>query len=331
MLLQRVDRHIATILSDFQQARELSDHWRNERLAEVLLWAALDERLAALREDNLIEEFPRQIGTRLWNAAGEEFMAKGWLCRRAYEKPRGYPGDYALLGAIVEQTVTDDPCGQHFDRYFLHQAAPLAVVARTRLATQVIVAEAMTRFAASGRPEPLHVMSVGSGPALECVAAIEALPPENRDKLQFTLVDFDPEALDVASANLTSLLPAERVQTVQCAATKIAARPKLAEKFPTGDLIICTGLFDYLDDAAAAAMLALFWKRLNPRGRMLVGQFAPHNSTKIFMEFVTAWYLTYRTTEELSLLVQGAGIPRNACRITSEATGVDLFIDARKP
>jgi len=77
-------------------------------------------------------------------------------------------------------------------------------------------------------------------------------------------------------------------------------------------------------------MLRLFWQWLAAGGLMLVGNFAPHNPTRAYMEWIGNWYLTYRTTEDLERLALRAEIPKEHFSITSEPLGVDLFLLACK-
>ena len=98
----------------------------------------------------------------------------------------------------------------------------------------------------------------------------------------------------------------------------------------TPDFLVCPGLFDYFDDEAAVANLAMFWDRLAEGGLMLVGNFAPHNPTRAYMEWVANWYLTYRSPEEMRKLALAAGIPKEAFTVGSDRTGANLFLTAQK-
>jgi hypothetical protein len=106
--------------------------------------------------------------------------------------------------------------------------------------------------------------------------------------------------------------------------------PRAEKLLGTPDFLICSGLFDYLPDAAATAMLRLFWERLAEGGVLLVWNFAPHNPTRAYMEWIGNWYLIYRTGTDFGRLAAGAGIPPDKCSLASEALGVNLFLIARK-
>jgi hypothetical protein len=93
---------------------------------------------------------------------------------------------------------------------------------------------------------------------------------------------------------------------------------------------MCPGLFDYLPDESAIAMLWLFWERLAEGGVLLVWNFAPHNPTRAYMEWIGNWYLIYRTGTDLERLAVGAGISQDRFCLGSEALGVNLVLIARK-
>ena len=97
------------------------------------------------------------------------------------------------------------------------------------------------------------------------------------------------------------------------------------------DVVLCLGLFDYLDDDDAAAMLRLFWQSLRPGGVLVVGNFAPHCQARAYMEWVGNWYLTYRTRDQLARLALAAGIPESRFRIGAEPLGVNLLLTADRP
>ena len=84
------------------------------------------------------------------------------------------------------------------------------------------------------------------------------------------------------------------------------------------------------DDESAVATMASFWQRPAPRGLMIVGNFAPHNASRAYMEWIGNWYLTYRTPAQMEELALGAGIPRERLAIACEPSGVNLFLVARK-
>jgi hypothetical protein len=48
------------------------------------------------------------------------------------------------------------------------------------------------------------------------------------------------------------------------------------------------------------------------------------------MEWIGAWYLTYRVAADLMALARQAGIPADCCGLGAERLGIDLFLSAIK-
>jgi hypothetical protein len=94
--------------------------------------------------------------------------------------------------------------------------------------------------------------------------------------------------------------------------------------------LVCPGLFDYLDEESAVAMISTFWQQLAPGALLLAGNFAPHNASRAYMEWIGNWYLTYRTPAEMKQLALRAEIPRDNFSIACEPSGLNLFLVARK-
>lgn len=274
------------------------------------------ERLRCLQLDGPANQRP---SSELWNIAGD-VLQRGWLQTQARTKPRGYAGDHMMLARIYEQKLSDDPLGNLFDRYFQEEAAPRAVRNRMWMMRDWIVA------AAHGCSRPMKVSVVGSALGLEVRDALRSLGPNARQHVHVALFDLDPAALDFARAQLAPLLSADRLTTVSGNLFRLPSRAKLAESLANSDLLLCPGLFDYLDDDEATSMLALFDRNLSPGGQAHIFQFAPHNPTRTYMEWLGNWYLTYRTADELRRLATVAGIPSDRATLGSEPLGVDLLL-----
>ena len=73
-------------------------------------------------------------------------------------------------------------------------------------------------------------------------------------------------------------------------------------------------------------MLRLFAAALRPGGVFYVGNFAPHCTTRAYMEWIGNWYLIYRTADDLRRLAAVSELPAGAMQIVAERTGADLFL-----
>lgn len=323
-LLAAVRSAAETLVADLHHAEEATAGWSDAALADALVDDSLSRCMAALGATGCWGENNRIPSSELWRIAGP-ILEKGWLQHRARFKPLGYAGDFEMLARICRQECCPDPLGRAFDRYFLGQGAPQAVLARTEQTAAALAAECLRR-----PPGPLHVVSVGSGPGLDVAAALAMLPQRRRAAVRVALLDIDPGALEFARGHVEPLLPGE---SLRCERVNLSRLPKTARRgqlLGAPDFLVCAGLFDYLDDDAATAMLTCFWEHLAPGGLLLVGNFAPHNPTRAYMEWIGNWYLLYRTPGQFERLAIQAGIPQERRTITSERLGVDLFLVARK-
>jgi extracellular factor (EF) 3-hydroxypalmitic acid methyl ester biosynthesis protein len=323
-LLNEVRAVATDLVANLNEAERLTAGWSNECLADALVDAALSESLVRLAATNCWGEANRLPSSELWRIAGPVLEA-GSLQHHARFKPHGYAGDHEMLSRICEQSCSTHPLGRFFDRYFLRQAAPEAVRARTEQIATALLAHCLQR-----PREQYRVVSVGSGPALDVWRAVRVLPRNRLDSIRVRLLDLDPNALDAARSRLAPFLPAESLDCLRTNLFRLAQGSRGAKELQTPDFLICSGLFDYLEDEAASALLDLFWRQLAEGGTALVGNFAPHNPSRAYMEWIGNWYLKYRTVEDMEKLGVAAGIPRRHFSIGCERIGVDLFLVARK-
>ena len=323
-----VVREAATrLVDDLDRAELLTRGWSDEPVAVALVDAALSPCLSRLAQTHLWGEPNRLPSGELWKIAGS-LLEVGVLQHAARFKPRGYAGDFEMLARICEGYRCEHPLGRAFDAFFLSQAAPQAVRSRTEQTAAAIVADCLAR-----PPGPYHVVSVGSGPALDVRRALGLLPEGRRSGVRVTLLDLDPDALDFARSQIEPLLGPGADAALCCTRTNLFRLPQKADPgvaVEAPDFLVCTGLFDYLEDEPAAIMLRCFWEQLAPGGSLLVGNFAPHNPTRAYMEWIGNWYLIYRTAEQMHELAARAGIPADQVTIGCERLGVDLFLAGRK-
>lgn len=310
------------LVKRLRDAQQITDQFANFERAALLVSAAIDDCLASLAASGLWGPANRLAAGKLWEVAGEP-LQHGALLNRARFKPRGYAGDHVMLRQICEDWRCDHPLGRMLDHYFQNHSAPKAVRNRTRIVADAIV----ERVRATN--DIVRAISVGSGPAIDLLWAAESLQPQERRRLRVQMLDLDPQALDESQQRLVPLLGCDQIVARR---ENVYRLPKLGEAEPIrSELIACTGFFDYLSDEDAAALLSYLWQQLEPGGRLLVFNFAPHNPSRALMEWMGLWYLVYRDEQDMRDLSAVAGIPAECCEIRAEGEGVDLYINATKP
>ncbi len=311
------------LVGELERACRLCSQWADEAAGFALLQTAMDRCLNRLAQTGCWGRANQQPSNEFWQATGS-WLSLGSLQDRARNKPRGYAGDYEMFVQFYEGYCIDHPLGRLFDRYFQSQAAVEAVRSRTRQIASAIVSHRLT----ANRAGPYRIVSVGCGPAIDLELAVRWLPAELRGELNVALLDLDGDAISHSLQRLGGLLPGDQLVGRRDNLYRLASKRSALEMLDRADFLVCSGLFDYLPDEPAAGLLQAFWQRLNKGGAMLVGNFAPHNPTRAYMEWLGNWYLTYRTPGELLQLADRAGIPPSHATVGAERLGIDLFLTA---
>ena len=68
------------------------------------------------------------------------------------------------------------------------------------------------------------------------------------------------------------------------------------------DVVIATGLFDYLGAEAARALLGEMVSVARPGATVAICNFTPESESRVIKEWVCDWHLVYRTRGELAAL-----------------------------
>jgi extracellular factor (EF) 3-hydroxypalmitic acid methyl ester biosynthesis protein len=169
---------------------------------------------------------------------------------------------------------------------------------------------------------PIKMLDLASGPCRDLAEAVESAGELCHGSLMHC-VDIEPKAIEYA-------------QKVTRPYTKLVNftwdcmnvfRFKSEEKY---DLVWSAGLFDYLNDRLATALMSKMWSLTADGGQMIVGNFHPSNPTRNYMEWCMDWILIHRTEDELRDLGIQAGIPTDQISIDREPLGVCIFLRAWK-
>ncbi|HTQ50679.1 MAG TPA: class I SAM-dependent methyltransferase [Candidatus Acidoferrales bacterium] len=251
--------------------------------------------------------------------------------RRAYEKPLGYAGDYEMVNMIALNPYQGKTL---FDKivnlWFLSQWPSRAH--RNRLLYLKERLEDETRRALRNH-QKARIYNFACGPAIEVQRFLADF--QFNEEAELTLADFNQETLDYVTRavrkikdrlSLGTSVKFQRKSVYQILKenqTKPDTRPEY-------DFIYCAGLFDYLPDTTCRQLMEAFYGWLAPGGLLVVTNVMDNRPFRHMLEFVLDWYLIYRNVE------QGAGvipesIPADARNIKVDSTGVNIFIEVRKP
>ena len=211
----------------------------------------------------------------------------------SFHKPRGYPGDAALLDYIYGYTPPPSgtsPLGEAIFRDNVQRQAPRSVRSRMQVLAQQID-DAASRF------DQPRILSIACGHLRE--AGLSKALSEGRIG-ELVALDQDPE----------SLAEVERAygnRGVRVAEHSVRAILSQKVQFQDLHLVYAAGLYDYLSERVAARLTRIMFDMLAPGGRLLVANFAPCLADIGYIESYMGWKLIYREPEQMTALAHDIG------------------------
>lgn len=226
----------------------------------------------------------------------------GW---RSRYKPHGYPGDYRLMElfyALEEPMRTErnaskaKPPGEQLVEAAFAAAHGVRLIQKRARILEKILLERMVRN--SGR---LSVLDVGGGGAkyYRRAAARTAYRP-----LSYTILDHDPslplfwkQDIDADVARNVSVISAPVKVLMN------GGHPQLAAG--TYDMILSSGLFDYLEQDEARKLAARLFSLLRHGGTLVIANILDSEPAQaaFFRETLLDWKLVGKTDEEMQHLL----------------------------
>jgi extracellular factor (EF) 3-hydroxypalmitic acid methyl ester biosynthesis protein len=252
---------------------------------------------------------------------------------RAYHKPLGYAGDYEMVNMMLRDPKEGESLfARIFNVWLLQQDSAAAHRNRIEFLRQRLVQESLRCMR---HQRPMRVLNLGCGPAGE----IQKFLAEGAiaDPVQFTLLDFNDETVHYTTRILGELkrrhgrhteILVEKKSVHRVIKDGSKAMPDLAER--GFDFVCCSGLFDYLSDRTCRQLMNIFWSWTRPGGLVLATNVTPVSPNRGSLEMVLDWSLNYRTTAEFRNVAPDEA-PRDDTRIYGDDTGVNIFLEARKP
>jgi len=303
----------------------------NSVLSNLEVSIALDATRAALSEGasaGVIEDLSQFLGRLYDDAVRTDSLARyRQIClghslssllredpftRRAYEKPRGYPGDAVMLDFIYRPNQSDaSAIGA-----IIHQATssrlgtPRSILWR-RECIAGYIAQTVKRV-------PLaSIMSVANGHMRE----LDLIVGDERVRdATFIAIDSDELSLQEAARSYGYL----DIHSLPVPLTHLLRERRPPRRF---DLIYSAGLLDYLSDRAVAALLQNLFARLNPGAIVLLGNFAPDTHGRGYLEFMMDWSLIYRDEKDLADIARDTLPPNASYRTFRDEPGNVVYLE----
>ena len=228
------------------------------------------------------------------------------LLHRAYHKPRGYPGDYRMLGYMYDASREGDGA---FARV-MHQLGREERLAWTVPDRRDLLVAHTARVVEASPPNAtVHITCIGSGPAREVADYLSQGPPPR--KVVWTLVDQDEGALSFANERLIRIASTMQdrvvIRCLQVSFRQLFTHTRLLSELEGQHLVYSAGLFDYLRTPAAGWLVKQLYGLVRPGGEVLIGNASGEALDVRWMpEFVLDWQMIYRPQTELRAIAGAA-------------------------
>lgn len=269
---------------------------------------------------------------------------------RSLVKPRKYAGDFEMIQMLYDKTASTNSnttfIGHCVDEALLQSIVAESVRNRCRFIENII----LNRLKTDAAGTVVKIMSVGCGPCQELFHVLESGSSNYLSKLHFYGIDIDRGALDnvrlsiggleeqQVQGNEFTLHKANVIRIIHSHATDQNLRPHDSELLDPLqgqlDIVYSMGLTDYFDDNQVIELLNWMYDLLLPGGGIaVVGNFAPCNPLRGWMDYVVDWRLVYRTKEDLLNICKRSKCGGNDCEFNVECVdghGIQLFLMIRR-
>jgi extracellular factor (EF) 3-hydroxypalmitic acid methyl ester biosynthesis protein len=212
----------------------------------------------------------------------------------AFFKPRGQAGDGPLFDYI------------HRPRYLaLSEIGNAVHFVTTNLGAAQSIARRRDRFAKAiaqtvRGTRKARILSVANGHLRELDSARRLL-----DRRDFQMLALDADAAPLREA--VNANPDFNIVPLQQPIWHFVRQ----DSDIGFDLIYSANLFDRLPDADASDLLARLVAKLTPGGRLIVGNYAPENCARGYMEGMMGWSVIYRRELDLERLSVSSRLKRS--------------------
>lgn len=290
--LLRVSSHLSAGNQNLQEAENKFFHLTNQILLKgYRLEEVLGDKILTSKNKEL---FRFLVGT---------WAYKSPIVKRAFEKPRGYPGDYLMLETIYNNLpLAKDGIGLYFDKYFLSNSYAVAVRYRKDKLREILHNEINQSVL-----KTIKIFNMACGSCRE----IKELPTEifQNKTVVFTCLDWDEDALDFSRMAVKGLAANVKFDFVKEDMMNLIKGPRTASVFEKQDLVYSIGLIDYLPDRVLKLFMQFFYGLLKDKSKLILTH---KNKEKTFSPIAPDWFCNWkfvpRNKEEVMKLFYNCGI-----------------------
>ncbi|MGD9364313.1 MAG: cyclic nucleotide-binding domain-containing protein [Desulfobacteraceae bacterium] len=328
---QKVNRQI----EDFKAAVFDLSYRLQKDTSEKISGDLLSEGMEVLdtfnqRLDVYEDGIPSDYMPLMWGYAFKElfpYFMRSRLAERAYYKPKGYAGDFELIELIYRNKPEGDgKLGRLIDGWLLNRIPCQAVRNRRRLLKELLDQFCRERLD-QDKERGINIMNLACGPCRELFDLLSQC--DYSAQINALCIDIDADALQYADQHVNTARHHASVRFMRENVIKWALG-RARQDLPHQDIIYSSGLCDYLDHRIMLRLLERCYDQLVPGGALIIGNFAPSNPDRDFMDNIVYWRLIHRDERAMRELIAESSFGDNV-QLISEKHGVNLFAIATKP
>jgi len=259
-----------------------------------------------IKNNNIIEK----VKDKFRELVGD-FAYKGEIVKYAYEKPKGFPGDYKIIEIIYNNKQLSQGFGRYCDEYFLK--SPYAVAVRYR---KDKLKEILKDYILNSNLNEIKILNLACGSCREIRELLEIL--DTKKYIYFTLIDWDEEALGFSKDELLKFNKNNIVFNFVKEDILHLIKKDLTN-FQKQDFIYSIGLIDYLPDKILKRLIYVIFQLLNEKGKIVLTH---KNREKTFPPLAPDWFCDWkfvpRNKDEVINLFYSCDIKNFKIDVTSD-------------
>jgi hypothetical protein len=249
---------------------------------------------------------------------------KSPILKMAYDKPRGYPGDYKLFEMIYDKKplAENKTLAFYWDNYFLNNEYTKAVRTRKNRMKNILQDLIENSDLAS-----IKLLNIACGPSREIRELLSDPYLSLRKNFIFTGLDNDEEALKFSQSKLNNLPSNIQVRFLNENVLSIFRDSKYYDIIGKQDIIYILGLTEYLPDRIFKKLIRFLYQLLNDKG-MLVITYKDEDMLfpSLPPDWLCDWAFIKRAKDDLVNTAKELGSDKYSLKIEKEGTGYIFFL-----
>lgn len=199
-----------------------------------------------------------------------EYIFRSSILKRAYEKPRGYPGDCFIFEKFYNHNLTTKGIGRYLDEWILKHELVRGVIYRKNKIKKLLGG------LIKNNKNKLNILNIGCGSSRE-IRELILEKKLNIDNVVFTCLDQDIEALNFSKKSIGKINPNLNITFLKQDILSISLN-RVRKQINEQDVIYSIGVADYFLKTTLENFIMFSYNLLKPKGKLIIPLCSSHNS-----------------------------------------------------